>query len=620
MTKSRPTGARRIHTSARGRAPRRFRRSFVTAAAIAAFVGTALAGPLADPAKAENATADSLTIAIPGYENNLTPFTVSFLALPNTHDMLTLVYDTLFWSQNDKSPEPWLAESATPSPDRKQWMVKLRAGIKWHDGVPFNADDVKFAFDYYRDNPGASGRYAHHAADTPPYDHGEVVDPLTVRLFFKAVAPTFPILPGADLPIIPKHIWENIKEPTKYTGLPIGTGPYKMTEALTDQGYKLEANPDYFKGRVLVKKLNLVVVREPTVAFAALRAGDVDHVARNVPNELVDTLTATKGVKLLKGTRNESVQMLFNARKPPFDDANVRKAISLAIDNQPIVANVLLGLGRPGNDNFIHPDSPWALAGTSHEHDLNKSRQLLDDAGFALKGNTRFNSKGLKVEFDLLVNSFEPQQLRAAQFIASQLQAVGVKASVEPIDPATLRQRRAVVAGKIPDYDAYMSILESHAHVDPDGLYYFFHSPGDRGFGASVTGYSNPKFDAIAEKASIETDLPTREQELFELQRIIIADAPLVTLYYPDGLFATRDTYDGWFADPGHGIFTKRSFIEGENKSKVNVAPSTTAKPATPTTAAPVTTAVPVTTAAAAASKRKANAKTKVKAKTKAIH
>ena len=210
---------------------------------VALALSVLLSWTLTPPALAQTAGVERLTVAIPGYENNLTPFTVSFLALPNTHDLLTLVYDTLFWSQNDKNPEPWLAESATPSADRKQWTVKLRSGITWHDGKPFTADDVKFSFDYYATYPGASGRYAHHAADTPPYDKAEIIDAQNVRLFFKASAPTFPILPGGDLPMIPKHIWENIKEPVKYTGLPIGTGPFKMVEAITDQGYRLEANP-----------------------------------------------------------------------------------------------------------------------------------------------------------------------------------------------------------------------------------------------------------------------------------------------------------------------------------------------------------------------------------------
>ena len=543
-------------------------------------------------AVAQTAGIERLTVAIPGYENNLTPFTVSFLSLPNTHDLLTLVYDTLFWSQNDKDPEPWLAESATPSADRKQWTVKLRSGITWHDGKPFTADDVKFSFDYYATYPGASGRYAHHAADTPPYDRAEIVDAQTVRLFFKASAPTFPILPGGDLPMIPKHIWESVKEPVKYTALPIGTGPFKMVEAITDQGYRLEANPSYFKGNVLVKKLDLVVIREPTVAFAALRSGEVDHVARNAPAELIGPLTNTKGVKLMTGTRNESVQMLFNARRPPFDDAAVRKGISLAIDNQRIVEAVLLGRAKPGNDNFIHPDSPWALPGSSHENDLTKSRRILDEAGYELKSNSRVNAKGIKIEFDILVSSFEPQQVRTAQLISSQLQQIGVKANVEPIDPATLRQRRAVVAGKIPDYDAYMSILESHAHVDPDGLYYFFHSPGTRGFGAAVTGYSNAAFDSLAEKAVIENDPLVREQELFDMQRILIAEMPVIVLYYPEAVYATRDVYTGWFADPGHGIFTKRSFIAGENTARK--AP-TTVKAVAPTSAPATTTAPPTT-------------------------
>ena len=116
---------------------------------VALALSVLLSWTLTPPALAQTAGVERLIVAIPGYENNLTPFTVSFLALPNTHDLLTLVYDTLFWSQNDKNPEPWLAESATPSADRKQWTVKLRSGITWHDGKPFTADDVKFSFDYY---------------------------------------------------------------------------------------------------------------------------------------------------------------------------------------------------------------------------------------------------------------------------------------------------------------------------------------------------------------------------------------------------------------------------------------------------------------------------------------
>ncbi len=102
---------------------------------------------LTAPASAQDANT-TLRIALPGYENNLTPFTITFGATPNTHDLLMLVYDSLFWSQVKEDPEPWLAESARPNEDFTEWTVTLREGVTWHDGEPVTAEDVAFSFEY----------------------------------------------------------------------------------------------------------------------------------------------------------------------------------------------------------------------------------------------------------------------------------------------------------------------------------------------------------------------------------------------------------------------------------------------------------------------------------------
>ncbi|GAC1638124.1 MAG: ABC transporter substrate-binding protein [Herpetosiphon sp.] len=521
-------------------------------------------GGSATPA-ATSKTAPKLTIALNGFENNITPFTMSFGSLPNTHDLMTLVYDTLFWSQNDVNPEPWLAERADPSEDRKVWTVKLRTGVTWHDGQPLTADDVKFSFDYYQKAAGASGRYAHHVSDVPPFDHAEVVDPQTVKFFYKAPAPTFPILPGGDLPIIPRHIWEKVTEPAKAsTELPVGSGPYKVVEIQPNQLYRLKANESYFKGRPTVDELVIPIVQDPAAAFASLQTGQVDFVARNVPPELIDQFSRVSALKMIKGTRLESTQLYLNARKAPLSDARVRKAISLSIDSQALVQTVLLGHGRPGRDSFIHPDSPWAVPDGKHEFDVARANKMLDDAGYTNKDadGVRKSPDGKRLEFSVLVSSFAPQDLRATQLAGQQASAVGVKLNAEALDPATLRQRRGGPQDQIPAYDAYVGTLESHAHVDPDGLYYFFHSPGKKGFGATVTGYGNPKVDQLSEQAAAETDLEARKRQLYEIQTILAQEVPIIVYFYPDGDFAYRSSaYNGWVADPGHGIFTKRSFL-----------------------------------------------------------
>ncbi len=521
-----------------------------------------LASPLAAPAAAQQGSDEPVRIAMNGFENNLTPFTITFAASPNTHDLVSLVYDTLFWSQSREDPEPWLAESAKANGDFTEWTVTLREDVTWHDGRPLTAEDVKFSFEYYEQQEGASGRYAHHISDTPPFESAEVVDEQTVRLSYAAPAPQFEIMPGADLPILPKHVWQDIDEPkTQSTGLPVGSGPYKLVKIVPDQLYRFEANPDYFKGTPTVGVLELPIVKDPSAAFAALRTGEVAHVARNVPAELVDQFAGNDEIEILESTRFESTQMFFNARKPPLDDPRLRKAMAMAIDREALVKTVLLGQGRPGRPTFLHPDSPWAVEDAQQDHDAVAARELLDQAGYLASGGVRKAPNGQPLAFTLLVSSFEPQDIRAGQLMSQQLAQLGLDLRVEALDPATLRQRRQAMPGTVPGYDAYLSTLEAHGHVDPDALYYFFHSPGKKGFGAAISGYSNPTFDAIVEEATAARN-EERKELLAQAQEILAEEAPAVVLWYRDGTWAHRPAaYDGWVADPGQGIFTKRSFL-----------------------------------------------------------
>jgi peptide/nickel transport system substrate-binding protein len=365
----------------------------------------------------------TLRIALNGYENNLTPFTASFGAAPNTHDLLSLVYDSLFWSQVSADPEPWLAERAEPNADSTVWTVTLRDGVTWHDGEPFTADDVVFSFQYYSDQRAASGRYAHHVFDVPPLASAEAVDARTVRLTYSQPAPQFRTMPGADLPIIPRHVWEGVTDPrTAAQALPVGTGPFKLVQIVPDQLYRFEANESYFKGRPTVDVLEMPIVRDPAAAFAALQTGEVAHVTRNLPPELSDSFAADPAITIAEGTKFESNQLYFNARKAPLDDPRLRHAMSLTIDSQAIVDTILLGHGKPGLPTFLHPDAVWAWDGARVEHDPAAAQTLLDEAGYARgPDGIRVAPNGTPLQFSVLVNSFEPQDIRAAQLIAQQL-------------------------------------------------------------------------------------------------------------------------------------------------------------------------------------------------------
>ena len=535
-----------------------------------------------------------LRVSVGAFENNLTPFTTplnngSLVA----NDMVALVYDSLGWSTSKDNPEAWLAESMTPSTDFKTWTVKLRPGIKWHDStdaVPrfVTANDVKFTYDYYKKGPVSGGRYAHHVFDFPRYASAAVTDDLTVTLSFTDPAPAFPNLPAADLPIVPEHIWKDITKPTEATTmLPIGSGPFKLTEIKTNQaGYKFQGNADYFKGKPLVEYLDLTVVPNQSSAFAALKKGDIDMVGTGgVPAELLSELRGRSGVEVKKGTWYESNVLHFNTRKAPLTDPKIRKAISLAINNQALVDTVLLGNGRIGPDGFVQQDSPYAMPNSGHEFNVTRANRLLDDAGYTTKDGdgVRKTPSGQRLEFTVLTQSTDPAQVRAGQIIAGtgggspgQVTAasIGVKLNPSTVDPAALSAARRCTSSTtpgapvcVPTFDIYINTIGSHFSPDPDGLYWYFHSPpkvvGEKpkGISAAFSGYGNPAVDALLDAAVLMTK-EARKPKLYEVQGILAEEAPVVVLWNADNNSAFRpEAYGGWIADPYHGIFTKRSFL-----------------------------------------------------------
>lgn len=535
---------------------------------VASVVAAVVAGVLATVAFAQEDSepqgGTTVRVALNGYENNLTPFTITF-ATGRADDLVMLIYDSLYWSQTSEDPEPWLAESAEPSEDLRSWTVRLRPGLEWHDGRPLTAEDVKFTFDYFK-NTAPPGRWTHHVSDEPSYEGGEVIDERTVRLDFAQPAPTFEILPAADLPILPKHVWEDIDDPMTATDeLPVGSGPYKLTENEPDQRYRLEANERYFKGKPLVDTIAMPIVTDTNAAFQALQTGQVDYVARDVPSQVVDRFESADDIDVTRSVDFASTELRFNARTPPLDDPQLRKAISLAIDYDELVEQVLQGDGEPGNDNWLHPDSPWALPDGDHEFDPERAARMLDEAGYRRgEDGMRVGPDGEPLDFEVLVSSFDPESLRGLQLAARQVQELGVRLEPQALDPATIRQRTRPTGpgGPPPQYDAQMGTFDWHAHTDPDGLYFFFHSPGPQGIGAIFTGWSNPRFDELVERAA---RLGTEERKpiLHDAQRVMAQEVPLLTFWYRENVTAYRPAaYDGWVQDTGHPLLSKRSFLE----------------------------------------------------------
>ncbi|MEM9615669.1 MAG: ABC transporter substrate-binding protein [Actinomycetota bacterium] len=532
-----------------------------TLRAVAVGLALLLTSMVAPSAAQDEERAPLVRVAIRADEGLLNPF-----ILPNdvavTHDLLMLVYDSLFWTQSQVAPDEWLATGAEPSADFRTWTVSLRSGVQWHDGEPFTAEDVAFTYQYFLD-VGGPGRYGHHVFQHPTFESATVIDDLTVELRFVSPITTFPQLPGGDVPILPEHIWSSIGDPRiEATALPIGTGPYRLVDHQPGSSYRLEANPAYFGGAPLVDTLELAVIPDDQAAFGALEAGDVDFVARSTPLDLIEQLDLNDDVEMLVGSRQQSVHIQFNLGNELLQDGDVRRGLGLAIDVDTVLEVVELGAGRLGTDTWTHPNSIWTRDPLgAHLSDVAAADQLLQAAGFTEAADgTLLTPAGQPAVFTLGFDAARPRHRTAAQSVADQLASIGVGITLEPL-ASTQLPPLAGGSQTLPPTDLVIGELDTHHHDDPDHLYFLFHSTSAATdlFG----GYSSAQMDAAIEQFMFEPqESEARTEALNNAQDILAADLPLFVLYYPAWRMAYRPAvYDGWQAEETNGFLTKRSLL-----------------------------------------------------------
>lgn len=501
--------------------------------------------------------ANQLRIAVPEDEGPL-----NFFA--GDSDLDRLVYDQLVApSPYVEDPQPWLAESVEQI-DPSTWEITVKDGISWHDGEPFTAEDVKFTFEYFVEAP--TGTYTHHISEVPHVDQVEVVDERTLRLGCAYPCPFLGSVTLAFLPIIPQHIWEDVPgdEAATYNELPVGTGPYKLVDYSSERGYRFEANEDYFAGAPLVDELVMPVIEDPTAAFTALRSGEVDTVARPVPPELLEEFQNSGAIEVITTDPLQFDELRLNYQREPFDDPEFRRALSLAVDRQALLETVLLGQGRPGNQGYPHPDSPWTNPDIEQPFDPDESRQILDELGFTDSDGDgiRETSEGDPLEFTIKVAGNQLAQVRAAELVAEQLSEVGVSLSVETLDPASM-----AALGKSRDFDISLGTITAHGVADPTQFIMSHRS----GYLWDLPEIPYPEMEALIDEWMQTTTIEERAEVSFEMQELFNSQPTSIVLYYPEAHWAFRpEAYDEWVESRGAGIVHKWSLLPEEVRDDAN--------------------------------------------------
>ncbi|MGY4707453.1 ABC transporter substrate-binding protein [Candidatus Bipolaricaulota sp. J31] len=503
--------------------------------------------------------AGTLRLAIHTDESTLTPFTYVF-GYPGYY-ALKFIYDSLFELDRDNIPRPWLVEDYTVSDDGLVWTLRLREGVRWHDGEPFTADDVKFTYDYFR-------AHRHSRFTTPiarALERVEVVDAHTVRMYLKKPDPAFIFAPLADVPILPEHVWRGVEDPSGLTEN-VGTGPYRLVEYRPGQAYVLEGNPDYFKGEPYFDRIVMPIITEPSTLYTALKSGQVDAASMGLSPELVPQFTAVPGLKVVRGPGYALTLLQINNGRFPLDDKRFRQALAHAIDTQYLVDTVLLGYGTAALPGFFHPSSPWCNPDVPrYEGGPERAAAILEELGFLDRDGDgiREAPDGSALSLEILVYSGRPLRIRTAEIISSWLAEAGLRAPVRALDAATVDSlvwpEFDVRKGR--DYDLAMWGWSAPLQFNPWKPLLLFHSDPDVGV-LNIGGYSNPEVDALIEELYVTTDMEAVREKVFRLQELVAEDVPFIPLYFADGIYAYwPEAHDRWVFVKGVGIFNKLSLV-----------------------------------------------------------
>ncbi|MFD2925009.1 glutathione ABC transporter substrate-binding protein [Halobacillus naozhouensis] len=433
------------------------------------------------------------------------------------------VYETLF-VRDPKTMEikPRLAESYE-TPDETTWVIKLKEGITFHDGTPFNAEAVKYTFDQFMSEERAAPR----ASLLEPVESVEVQDEYTVVI--KTKEPYGPLLAALS------HTNASIVSPEadKSGDLnqhPVGTGPFVFEEWVQGSHVTLSKNEEYWQGAPQLEKVTMKVVPEYSTAVSMLQTGEVQFVDA-IPTEQLPRIESLKNVEVQKREGTPVYYLGFNMNKEPFNNINFRKAVSHAINREAYVKQ-LNGLGTK-NESIIGPkvfgyDEGAADAGYSY--DPEKAKQIIEENGF----------KGQQIT---LLAANRESYMKMAEIVQAQLTEVGLNVEIETMEWGTFLETTS-------EGNFQMTFLGwSNSTADGSELLYpNLHS--DNIGSSNRMGYNNSEFDKLVDQSRVTVDQEVRKQKLMEANLIAIKDAVWIPMHHGVVTVAYDKSVKGLQIDP----------------------------------------------------------------------
>ncbi len=450
-----------------------------------------------------------LRVAIPWTPENLDPT----MNLSSIRAMVGVsMFDSLVGRDADNRIVPQLAESWRLVDDTT-WQLKLRRGVVFHDGEPFNAEAVRFTFQRVLDPEQKSPNRANMAEIA----RVDVIDDYTVNLVTRQ--PYAPLINRLlDFPMVPpKYTAEKGNQGMALK--PVGTGPYRFVELVKDDRLVVEAFDRHWRGAPKIRRIVYKPIPEPFTRAAALRNNEVDLIT-TIPPSLARELERVGGLRVQRVPSSWIIYLGLNAFKKPLSDVRVRQALNYATDVDAIVKNVLEGSGRRLEGPLTPQMFGYDASVKGYAHDPARARKLLAEAGYP---------DGLEITLESPAGRYQGDK-EIAEALGGQWQKAGFKPKVQVAEWGAYFKR---YLGK-QFQDAYLLGLGGPMQ-DGDELYNLVSSKG-RGL-----YYKNERVDALFDLGRGTMDAAKRRQVYRDLARAMVEDATWVFLLQQVDIYASRD-------------------------------------------------------------------------------
>jgi peptide/nickel transport system substrate-binding protein len=408
----------------------------------------------------------------------------------------------------------------------------LRNDVRWHDGQPVTAEDVKFTFDLAK-NPETASLIG--SAYLSLVDRATVVDSATVHFHFSA--PHAQALEDFWWSPVPKHLLQNVAPAQMaqagFNSKPVGSGPFRFVSWDRNQQVVLEANPDFPKelgGRPYLDRAIFRIIPEPTTMLTELINGSVDFIGYTLLPDQAAQLQNQNGVDLRHFPSREFTYIAWNNKRPQFSDARVRRALAMAMNRPQIIQALMHGYAKPAV-GMVPPWSPMYTEVAPLPYDTAQAKQLLAAAGWADRnGDGIVEKDGRPLGFTLLINAANQMHTDLATVVQSQLRKVGVQVRIQSSEFQSLLDR---YRGR--DFDAVISnwTLDTFK-VDPTPLFSCAEArkPGS----ANRTGFCDPAIDQLIEQGVRATDPAAAKQTWARFTQELQQQQPITFLFWSEDL------------------------------------------------------------------------------------